>query len=214
MNEKNVDQSVETDELSEDNTAEYESGTDEAESGEESEVEAGGDVSSDDGGDSEEGGDDDGESHEARKTRAQAQIERLKEENKRLKEEKRKAQREGSLSSSTDMMAKAFLAATHDIREPEAQEEALRLADKFDMTVDELMEDPDYKNRVASVQKRLVNQRKVAATSGNAGAKQKGAEYVAEYFKKNQTFPKDTPLDIRSQAIDIVNGKQKQTWQR
>lgn len=200
-----------------DNPAEDESGDFEAESGEESEVEAGGDLSGDDGeGDGTDEGDDDEQSQEerqARRDRRQSQIDRLKEENKRLKEENRKAKKEGSLSSSsTDMMAKAFLAATYDIKESEAQEEALRLADKFEMSVDELMEDVDYRARINSLQKRIVNQRKVAANQGNATSSKKGAEHAAAYFKKHQEFPEGTSLEVRSKAIDIIAGKQPQAW--
>lgn len=202
-----------------DNPAEDESGDFEAESGEESEVQAGGDLSGDDGeGDGTDEGDDDEQGQEerqARRDRRQSQIDRLKEENKRLKEENRKARKEGSLSSSsTDMMAKAFLAATYDIKESEAQEEALRLADKFDTTVDELMEDFDYRDKILRMQKSIINQRKVAASSGNAAARKKGAEYAAEYFKKHNEFPKDASLEVRAKAADIVAGRQRQSWER
>lgn len=213
MDEKNVD-TLDHEEL-EANTAEDEFTPSEEESGDESEVETGGDLSGDD-----EDGDYSGEEDEsaedsrrARKDRAKAQIERLKEENRRLKEENRKAKKENGLSpTSTDIMAKAFLAATHDIKESEAQEEALRLADKFEMTVDELMEDPDYRQRITGIQKRLVNQRKVAASSGGAAARKKGAEYAAEYFKKNHAFPEGTSLEVRSKALDLISGKNKQAW--
>lgn len=200
--ETNVEETF--DEVLEDNSNDDESGEHEEDSGEETEVEMGDDLSSEDGGDT----------RNAKRDRAKAQIERLKEENKRLKEENRKATKEKGLGvNSTEIMAKAFLAATYDIKEPDAQEEALRLADKFDMTVDELMEDDDYRDRVSSIQKKVVNKRKVAASSGNAATSRRGAEYAAEYFKKNNSFPKDTPVEVRSKAIDIINGVQKQAWQ-
>ena len=212
MDEKNVDASAEAELL--DNTADNDYRPDEEMGGEEAEVEMGGGLSEDDGGRDDGGDEPDQESREARKTRAQAQIERLKEENKRLKEEARKARREGVNTSNTDMMAKAFLAATYDIKEPEAQEEALRLADKFDTTVDELMNDPDYRDKIRGMQKRLINQRKVAASSGNGATSKRGAEYYAEYFKKHDSFPADTPLEMRAKAVDLIAGKQRQAWQR
>lgn len=202
---------VEEEVLSDDNPQEDDIGTDEEESGEEPEVETGGDLSSDDGGDEDDGGETD--DRQARKDRAKAQIERLKEENKRLKEEKRKAERGQVDGKGTDMMAKAYLAATFDIKESDAQEEALRLADKFEMSVDELMEDADYRERITNLQKRIVQTRKVSANTGGAAQRKKDAAYYADYFKKNQSFPEGLSLEMKDQALDHLSGKQKQAWQ-
>lgn len=204
---------VQEEALADDNPQSDDTGTTEEESGEESEVETGEDISSDDGEDGERDTEEE-ESRNSRKDRAKAQIERLKEENKRLKEEKRKLERTGKATQSTDIMAKAFLASTYDIKESDAQDEAIRLADKFDMSIDELMEDPDYRDKISSIQKRIVNQRKVSANTGGASQRKKDASYVADYFKKNQTFPEGTSLELRNEAINLVTGKPRQPWQR
>ena len=201
-------------EVLEDNPTSDEPGTDPAEGGEESEIEMGSDPEGDDAGD--EGGDFDVEKgREARKERAEAQIARLKEENKRLKEDKRKAERDGKVgASSGDMMAKAYLAATHDIKESDAQDEAIRLADKFEMSVDELMEDSDYRDRIRNVQKQVVQRRKVASGTGGSAQRKKDAAYVADFFQKNGSWPQGTSLDLQYQATEIISGKDKPRWQR
>lgn len=205
---------VQEEEVLEDNPSTDDEGTDSQEGTEEPEVEVGSDLSGDDEDGGEEG-DDDRESRQARKDRAKAQIERLKEENRRLKEEARKQARGEKVgATNTDMMAKAFLAATYDIKEPDAQEEALRLADKFEMSVDELMEDPDYKQRISGLQKRIVQQRRVAANTGGAAQRKKGAEYAADYFKKHNEFPQGVSLEVKDQAIDLLtSNKARRRWQ-
>lgn len=203
--ETNVNENIDStnDEVLEDNLSDNEFGEHQSESGEEPQEQMGSDLQGDDDGDSE------GDSQrQARKDRADAQIARLKEENRKLKEAKRKAERESKVGSSgTDMMAKAFLAATHDIKEPDAQEEALRLADKFDMSVDEFMEDPDYRQKITGMQKRIVQNRKVAANTGGAAQRKKDAGYVADYFKKNNDFPQGTSLELKNEAIDLMSRK-------
>lgn len=216
LDEKNVDGVDNTEDELVDNPTDNDEGTDTSEGVEEPEEQMGGDLEGDgDGDDTGNEGDESAEDRQARKDRAQAQIARLKEENRKLKEEKRKAEREGKVgNSNSDMMAKAFLASTYDIKETDAQDEAIRLADKFDMSVDELMDDPDYRSKITGLQKRLVQNRKVASNTGGASQRKKNAEYYAEYFKKHQSFPEDLSLDMRDEALNHLSGKQKQAWQR
>lgn len=197
---------VEVDVL-EDNQTQDELGTTEAESSEESQEQVGEDLSGDDA-DGGEGGDSLDQGSEARKARAQAQIERLKEEKRKLQEENRKLKKDGGVApSNTDMIAKAYLASTFGINDPTAQEDAIERASKFDMTIDEYMEDQDFREKTQSYQKRLAQQRKVAATTGTGNQRKKGAEDAAAYFKKHNSFPEWADLDVQDKAIDLIRNR-------
>ena len=178
MNEEN--QNVEEAEELVDNEILDELEADEDESGEESEEQASEDVSGDDGegDDSEE----EGNTREARQDRAKSQIDRLKKENRELKA---KAKEQGSdkevVPTNSELVERTYLAA-NGIKDREVQDEIMRLATKFDIPVDEAMDDADISSRAEALLKKKAAAKSVTKATGGAASRTKGVAYHTAYF--------------------------------
>ena len=178
----------------------------EEESGEESEVEDGEDVSADDdGGDSEEEAE--GNSRGAREKRRDSQIDRLKEENRKLKAEAKESgsEKEGIVTNS-ELVERTFLAA-NGIKDREVQDEVIRLAHKFDIPVDEAMDDSDIKVRAEALIKKKAASRSVAKSTGGAAARTKGVAYHTAYFEKHGDFAPGATNEMISKVTDVLAKK-------
>jgi hypothetical protein len=197
MNEEN--QNVEEELV--DNEILDELSTDEDESGEESEVEDSEDVSGDDdGGDS----NDDGNSREARKARRDAQIDRLKEDNRKLKDQLKENSSEKEVNNtSSELMERAFLAA-NDVKDKDAQNEVIRLADKFGTSVMDAIEDTDVMMRVNSIVKKKAADRSVAGGTGGSAQKTKGVAWHKAYFEKHGDFAAGATNSMISKVTDAL----------
>jgi hypothetical protein len=104
-----------------------------------------------------------------------------------------------------DLISRTFLAAQAQIVDPDVQDEALRLANKFGMKIDQAMKDPDIATRLKNLQKQKQIQ---AGISGNGGvnvAKPRSIDqYTAEY-KKTGKLPDDPR--IVSKILDQLTKK-------
>jgi hypothetical protein len=110
------------------------------------------------------------------------------------KESGKEDSKESAPSYDQDLIARTFLAAQASITDPEVQDEALRLANKFGMKIDEALKDTDIASRLQTLQKQQVAKRGVAGGNGAGSAKPKGIEYhVAEYRRTNK-LPDDPRL--------------------
>ena len=199
IEETNVE--VEVEEELEVNDEQDESRTDEEESGEESEVEAGSDAESD------------GESEERdirgeRQERAKAQIDRLKAEKAKLKEENERLKEGGqeSVGTNSELVERTFLAA-NGIKDRDVQDEVIRLAHKFDVPVDEAMDDADIAGRAETLIKKKAAARTVAKGTGGAGTKAKGVNYYVTYFEKHGDFPDGLSSEMISKVTDKLAEK-------
>lgn len=104
-----------------------------------------------------------------------------------------------------DLISRTYLAAQAGINDPDVQDEALRLASKFGMKIDQAMKDADIATRLQNLQKQKQTQ---AGISGNGGvnvAKPRSVEqYTAEY-KKTGKLPDDPR--IVSKILDALTKK-------
>lgn len=184
------------------NEPENEPGANETEGDEEPEVEDSSDVSDDDGGtDGDETGGD-GEATEERKRRATAQIDRLKKENEQLKEKLKEGGKE-SVTSNPELVERTYLAA-NGIKERTVQDEVMRLAKKFEMSVDDAMQDADIKERADKLTKNLIAQRSISNGTGGASMKKKGESYYLAHFKRTGDFPEGTPQQMIAKVTDML----------
>ena len=184
-----IDENQNVDEQDEglvDNAEDHEfDGTTEDESGEESEEQDSDDLSEDDGGDEDT---DSGNDREARKARRDAQIDRLKEENRKLKEQaKENGSKEEGVATNSELVERTFLSA-NGIKDREVQDEVMRLAKKFDIPVDEAMDDSDIKVRAEALIKKKAATKSVAQGTGGAAARTKGVAWHKAYFEKHGDF--------------------------
>lgn len=93
-----------------------------------------------------------------------------------------------------DLISRTFLAAQAQIIDPDVQDEALRLANKFGMKIDQAMKDPDIATRLKNLQKQKQTQAGIAGNGGVNVAKPRSIEqYTAEY-KKTGKLPDDPRL--------------------
>lgn len=126
------------------------------------------------------------DSHDS-KDRARNQIERLKRERDEWKRKAEEAGQGGSKSGSQGSQAqvapglveRTFLAA-EGYKEKEVQEEVLKLANKFGLSVDEALEDPDIRLRADGLQKRLQAQQASSRPTGKGGATSRDAQWYAD----------------------------------
>lgn len=166
----------------EDNLEEDESGNDEGDSSEESEEQ----------GHEEEGGDDDGETV----TISKSEHEKLLRERfaaKRLRE--KKDDKGGKESTETEfdkeMIERTFIAVHGKIESPEIQDEAIRLARKFGMSVPDAMKDPDIKTRLDNLQKQAKARQAIAGQTGSGKNNNRGIDYHVEQYKTKGVLPSD-----------------------
>lgn len=148
---------------------------------------------------------DDGDESDEAKDRAESQIDRLKREKAELKEKLDKAgegKDEGGKEFSSELVERTYLA-SNGIKDREAQEEVMRLAKKFDMQVDEALEDSDIKSRADSIIKRKQAKQSVAGGGGGkGGSTSKDVDYYRRQFEKTGDFPDDTPADMIAEVTE------------
>ena len=198
MNEENqnVDETEVEEELV-DNDLQDESRTDGEESGEESEEQDSDDVSGTD----DEDDPDEGNSRGARKARRDAQIDRLKEENRKLKEQAKEKGSEKGVETNSELTERAYLSA-NDLKDKDAQDEVIRLADKLGMTVIDAIDDGDIMMRANSIIKKKQAARSVAKGTGGSSQKTKGVSYHTAYFDKNGTFAEGATNEMIAKVTD------------
>lgn len=93
-----------------------------------------------------------------------------------------------------DLISRTYLAAQAGVTDAEVQDEALRLANKFGMKIDQALRDPDISTRLKNLQKQRQAQAGIAGNGGQNTAKPKSTEqYVAE-FNKTGKLPDDPKL--------------------
>lgn len=195
------EKNVQEEEL-ETNDEDDESATDESESGEAPEVEDGTDLSDDDGEDADNDGDNEtSEDRQARKDRAEAQINRLKEENRQLKTKLKESGEKGEIGANSDLVERTYLSA-NGYKDRAVQDEVMRLAKKFDMSVDEAMQDADIKERADKLVKAKEAERSISKGTGGSSVKTKGVSYYLAYFKQHGDFPANTSAEMISKVTD------------
>lgn len=193
-----LDTNVSEEEELVDNDAENEfTGTDEDESGEESEVEDSENLSRDDG--------EDGIGDDPKLARAEAQKARLTKEINDLKAEKARLKKEkgGEVVTNSEKIDRTYLAA-NGMTDKDAQNEVLRLSKKFDLDVMDAFEDPDIKSRAEAIVKRKAAQKAIAGGTGGAAKKSKDAAWHAAYYKKNGDFHADATNEQIVKASEIL----------
>ena len=187
-----------------DNEPEDEPGTDEDESGEESEEQDSDDLSEDDDGDD---SGEEGNSREARKARRDAQIDRLKEENRKLKESiKESGSEKSGLANNSELIERTYLSA-NGIVDKDVQNEVIRLANKFGMSVDEAMDDADIKLRADSLIKQKKAKQSVAKGTGGSAQKTRGVNWHTAYFEKNGDFAPGATQGMIAKVTDALAAK-------
>jgi len=178
----------------ENNDNDYGSDVDEKESREEAEGEDGADSEADD-------------SSDERGQRRDSQIERLKREKAELKaklDSRSGAESGAKENKNAGLIERTYLAA-NGYKDKEVQAEILRLAEKFDLSVDEALEDKDIKRRADS----LVAERKAtnSVATGTGGARQttRDVSYWAKRLTdKGEAAP--TP-EMRAKVLASLAGK-------
>jgi hypothetical protein len=110
------------------------------------------------------------------------------------KESGKENSRESTQSYDQDLIARTFLAAQAGINDPEVQDEALRLAKKFDMPIDQAMKDADIEMRVKNLQKQQQAKAGIAGGNGAGGVKSRSVEQYTNEFRKTGKLPDDPRL--------------------
>jgi hypothetical protein len=133
-----------------------------------------------------------------------ADYEKLQRElaaNARLRKEAKERRENGSQEKEIeskgldrDLIDRTYLAAQSNIRDPDVQDEALRLAKKFGMSVVEAMKDDDIKTRLDNLQKKKKAQQAVAGSGGGAKSANKGMDYHVAQFKQHNIVPDDPKI--------------------
>jgi len=142
-----------------------------------------------------------------RARRRDSQIERLKREKAELKE--KLAERGGETSdakanTNTALIERTYLSA-NGYKDKEVQMEILRLAGKFDLSVDEALEDKDIKRRADSLVAERKAARSVAPSTGGARQTTRDVDYWAKRLTdKGEVAP--TP-EMRAKVLARLAGK-------
>ena len=110
------------------------------------------------------------------------------------KESGKENSKESTQGYDQDLIARTFLAAQSGIQDPEVQDEALRLAKKFDMSIDQAMKDADIAQRVKNLQKQQQAKAGVAGGNGAGGVKSRSVEQYTNEFRKTGKLPDDPRL--------------------
>jgi hypothetical protein len=176
MDETNVEEEIV------DNTEDNAPVTEEQETGETAEIEAA-DDHADDGGA--------GGTTSTPKSRAEAQINRLKKEIEELKKGQGQAP-----ALNNDLINRTYLTAS-GYKDRDVQDEVLRLAGKFGLTVDQALEDNDIKTRAAA----LVKQKEVAQASARPTGKGGATKKDAQWYVDHNVMPDDPKLVTEVWAI-------------
>lgn len=107
---------------------------------------------------------------------------------------KEKSTSEEGVGLDHDLISRTFLAAQAGITDADVQDEALRLANKFGMKIDQAIKDPDISTRIKNLQKQKQTQAGIAGGSGNAAGKPRSIEQYTAEFKKTGKLPDDPRL--------------------
>lgn len=110
--------------------------------------------------------------------------------------------KEGGASLDQELVSRTFLAAQSGITDKEIQNEALRLAEKFGMSIVEAMDDTDISTRLKNLQKQKETRQAIARNNGGVVSKDKGVDYYLGYFKKNGDFPPNTPNSMIAKVTE------------
>jgi hypothetical protein len=115
---------------------------------------------------------------------------------KEAKERSQKSDDKGEESSQLDrdLIDRTYLAAQAGVKDMDVQDEALRLAKKFGMSVVEALKDPDISSRLENLQKRKKAQAAIAGSTGGAKVANKGMDYYVSEFKNKGTLPDDPKI--------------------
>lgn len=174
-------------EILEDNETEDETGTDEADSSQESKEQSSEEESGEDGGET--------------VTISKSELDKLKRESfaaKRLREKKSAEGSKESVEKGSDfdkeMIERTFIAVHAKVDDPEAQDEVIRLARKFDMSVSDAVKDPDIKLRIENLQKQKKARQAVAGQTGSAKNNNRGVDYHVEQYKTKGVLPSDPSM--------------------
>ena len=138
---------------------------------------------------------------------ARERAERAIEKNKRKAKESKPQEQESNSNYDQELVNRTYLAAQADIKDRDVQDEALRLADKFGMSIAKAMDDPDISTRLKNMQKQKQSEAAIAKTTGGSQRSTKDVDYYVSYFNKHGDFPADTP----SSMIAKVTGKLAQS---
>ena len=106
-------------------------------------------------------------------------------------------EKEGNQELDRDLIDRTYLAAQAGLKDMDVQDEALRLAKRFGMTVVEALKDDDISSRLENLQKKKKAQQAVAGSTGGAKNTQKGMDYYVAQFKQNGTLPDDPKIVAR-----------------
>ena len=142
---------------------------------------------------------------------SRAEYEKLRRESaaaKRLREKAQKGSEPSKESSSGldhELIYRTYLAAQAGITDTDVQDEALRLADKFGISIAEAMKDPDITTRVKNLQKQKETQKAIAKSTGGSSAKPKDVTYYLTYFKQNGDFPAGTPNSMIAKVAELLD---------
>lgn len=157
------------------------------------------DETSTDGGDSSDGdtqGDDDSvtisKSEWEKTQREAAAAKRLRE--KRSQEPKEKPEKESNSQYDQELIERTYLAAQMGIQDADIQDEAIRLARKFGMSIHEASKDDDIASRLQGLQKRKEQQRSIAKDQKGSPAQNKGVDYWVKKFKADGSLPDDSKM--------------------
>lgn len=93
-----------------------------------------------------------------------------------------------------DLISRTYLAAQAGITDPDIQDEALRLSEKFGMKIDQAMKDSDISSRLQNLQKQKQTQAGVSGNGGQTVAKPRSIEQYTNEFKKTGKLPDDPKL--------------------
>lgn len=143
---------------------------------------------------------------------SRTELEKLRREAaaaKRLREKSKQGSEKGSDEGAApqydqELIERTFLAAQLGIQDPDVQDEAIRLAKKFGMNINQAVKDDDIKTRLSNLQKRKEAQRAVAKEAKGSAATNKGVEYWVSKFQRDGSLPDDPKL--QSQVLDKLAG--------
>jgi hypothetical protein len=93
-----------------------------------------------------------------------------------------------------DLIDRTYLAAQAGVKDMDVQDEALRLAKKFGMSVVEALKDSDILSRLENLQKKKKAQAAIAGGTGGAKVANKGMDYYLAEFKNKGTLPDDPKI--------------------
>jgi len=143
---------------------------------------------------------------------SRSELEKLRRESAAAKRLREKASKESSSKGSDksdspydqELIERTFLAAQAGINDPDVQDEAIRLARKFDMNITQAIKDDDIKTRLANLQKQMTAKRAVAKDSAGSSAQNKGVDYWVQKFQKDGSLPPESKL--AAQVLDKLAG--------